>query len=142
MPVRRTAPFVTATVAFALPLAAALAALALPDVASAAAGLGTALKGSPFARFTDQDTEMFLGTARTLVESKKDGDELRWANDASGAWGTMNVKRTFKRRGATCRDVRGENTAKGRTEPFRVVLCRTAEGEWKIASSGAPPKGG
>lgn len=121
-------------VRLAAPLVALLPATAL------AAGMGTALKGSPFALFTDQDSEMFLATARQLATSKEDGEELRWANDASGAWGTMTSRRTFTRRGATCRDVRGENTAKGRTEAFRVVLCKNAQGEWRIASSGPPPK--
>lgn len=131
----------SATTAALLALAVA-AALVLPGVAAATPGAGAALEGSPFSRFTERDTELFVGTARTLVKSKADGQQLRWANDATGAWGTMNVKRTFKRRGATCRDVRGENTAKGRTEPFRVVLCKTAQGEWRIASSGAAPKRG
>jgi surface antigen len=122
-------------------LALALSAFAQPARVAAADSAAT-LKGTPFAGFTDEDTAMFMRTARTLVTSKADGAELRWANDASGAWGTMAVKRSFRRRGATCRDVRGDTTAKGRTEAFRVVLCRRPPGEWRLASSGPAPRGG
>jgi surface antigen len=118
-----------------------LSAMAVP-AAAGAAGIGGSLKGSPFAGFTADDAAMFLRTARLLATSKADGEELRWANDASGAWGTLSVKRTFKRRGATCRDVRGDATVKGRTEPFRLVLCRRPQEDWRIASSGPAPRSG
>ena len=109
---------------------------AVPAGASAP-GLGGALRGSPFQFFTEEDTRLFIENARTLVnEEKPSADGRRWANEASGAWGTMAVTRNFRRSGAPCREVRGENTARNRTEAFRVVLCRTPQGEWKIASSG------
>jgi surface antigen len=105
--------------------------------ASAAAGVGAVLKGSPFEYFSEEDTKQFVTTARTLAESGKVGDSARWASEASGTWGTVELKRAFRRSSGTpCREMRGENTARGRTEPYRLVLCRTAKGEWKIASSG------
>lgn len=130
MTVRRLIAVVVAPVA-------ALAFAVAP--AGAATGLGTALKGSPFQYFTEEDTRQFIEAARTAVDSTDVTDETRWANEASGAWGTIVVKRNFKRGGAPCRELRGENTARGRTEPFRLVLCRS-KGEWKIASSGAVRK--
>lgn len=122
-------------------LLACVAALALPAAALASApGLGGALRGSPFQFFTEEDTRQFIATARSLVDEEKPTDGKRWANEASGAWGTMAVTRSFRRSGAPCREIRGENTARNRTEAFRLILCRTSQGEWKIASSGPPPK--
>jgi surface antigen len=78
-----------------------------------------------------------VATARTLAESGKVGDSARWANEASGSWGTVDLKRAYRRsNGTPCRELRGENTARGRTEAYRVVLCRTPKGEWKVATSG------
>jgi surface antigen len=109
--------------------------------ASAAAGLGAVLKGSPFEFFNEDDTKQFTTTAWSLVETGKVGDSARWANEASGAWGTVDLKRAYKRsNGTPCRELRGENTARGRTEPYHLVLCRTNKGEWKIASSGPAKK--
>jgi surface antigen len=115
-------------------LVACLVALAVP---ASAASLAGALRGSPFQFFTEEDTRQFVTTARALADEEKPEDGRRWANEASGAWGTMAVTRTFRRNGAPCKEIRGENTARGRTEPFRLVVCRTPQGEWKIASSGA-----
>lgn len=125
-----------------LPLAGALAAvfLALTPGPAAAAGLGAVLKGSPFEFFTEEDTTQFIAAARALAVEPEAGATRRWANEASGAWGTMGVKRNFRRSGAPCKEIRGENTARARTEPFRLVLCQTAKGEWRIASSGPVKK--
>lgn len=112
---------------------ACLVAFAVPATAASFAG---ALRGSPFEFFTEEDTRQFIAAARALVEAEKPSESRRWANEASGAWGTMAVRRSFRRNGAPCRDIRGENTARGRTEAFRLVLCQTPEGEWKISSSG------
>jgi surface antigen len=118
-------------------LLACLAGFAMPAAGSSLAG---ALRGSPFQFFTEEDTRQFIATARALAdEEKPDPDGKRWANEASGAWGTMAVTRSFRRSGAPCREIRGENTARNRTEAFRLVVCRTPQGEWKIASSGPPP---
>lgn len=133
MPAGLLASLVLALSVAAMPASAATA-------SAATAGAAPALKGTPFASFTEDDTALFMNTARVLVTSKADGEKLRWANDASGAWGTMTVKSTYKRRGATCRDVRGDNTAKGRTDAFRVVLCRRAQDDWRVASSGPAPR--
>jgi surface antigen len=111
-----------------------------PLAGASAASLAGTLKGTPFQSFTDDDTRQFEETARTLADAEKDGASLRWANDATGAWGTLELKRSFKRNGAPCREMRGENTARGRTEPFRLVLCRTAKGEWRIVASGVARK--
>lgn len=118
-------------------LVACLVGYAAPAAASSFAG---ALRGSPFQFFTEEDTRQFIATARALVdEEKPDPDGKRWANEASGAWGTMAITRSFRRSGAPCREIRGENTARNRTEAFRLVVCRTSQGEWKIASSGPSP---
>jgi surface antigen len=103
--------------------------------AGAASDARITLKGAPFKAFTEEDTRQFVDAARTAADSTDAADETRWANEASGAWGTLTVKRSFKRNGATCRELRGENNAGGRTDPFRMVLCKI-KGDWKLISSG------
>jgi surface antigen len=134
MPARLAAPARTAVRVVAL---ACFVAWSAPAAAASMAG---ALRGSPFQFFTEEDTRVFIDTARALVDEEKPGDGKRWANEASGAWGTMAVTRSFRRSGAPCREIRGENTARARTEAFRLVVCRNPQGEWKIASSGPPPR--
>lgn len=123
--------------AWAVASTVVLAAVAPPTfAASTASESKIVLKGAPFKAFTDEDTRQFIDAARTAADSTDMADETRWANEASGAWGTLAVKRSFKRNGAPCRELRGENNAGGRTDPFRMVLCRI-RGEWKLISSGA-----
>jgi len=102
------------------------------------ATLSGPLKGTPFAAFTPEDTRWFLAAAGGLVAAPN-GTSRRWANDASGAWGSIEAVRSFRRSGNPCRELHGEHVASGGDERFRLVTCRTSRGEWRIVSSGPRP---
>ena len=105
-----------------------------------AAGLGSTLKGAPFQYFTDADYESYFDAARK-ASAGPIGQRLEWSNPKSGARGTMTATRDFRAHGTDCRELRGENTAKNRTEPFRIAMCKATDGTWRLApiEPSAPP---
>ena len=114
-----------------------LGAVAMPLLALAASPIGAGLKGSPFERFTDADFEKFLVGARTAAVAPI-GDVTEWSNTDSGAHGTVRAVRSYKYEDADCRELRGQNFAQGRTEPFRIGLCKDASGKWRLAPLESP----
>ena len=94
------------------------------------------LKNSPFASFTDDDYKQFFASAKRAADGPVGGDSIQWSNTASGgAYGKLQSTRAFHRQDADCRELRGENTARGKAEPFRVTICKGADGHWRLAPS-------
>ena len=110
---------------------ALLIALQVP-LAQGASGLVGVLKNSPFASFTDDDYTQFFAGASRAADGPVGGDSIDWSNTASGAHGTVQSTRAIQRQEGDCRDLRGQNTARGRTEPFRVTVCKGADGIWRL----------
>jgi 17 kDa outer membrane surface antigen len=108
-------------------------------VALAASPFGAGLKGSPFERFTDADFELFFDSAQQAAIGPL-GEVKEWSNAKSGAHGTVKAVREYKRDAADCRELRGQNSARGRTEPFRLSTCKEADGKWRVAPYEPPPK--
>ena len=111
----------------------------VPLVALAASPFGAGLKGSPFERFTDADFELFFNGAQQAAIAPL-GDVNAWSNPKSGAHGTVTAVRNYKRDDGDCRELRGQNTARGRTEPFRLAICQQADGKWQLAPFEPPAK--
>ena len=44
----------------------------------------------------------------------------------------------FRADDADCRELRGQNYARGRTEKFRLAICKPADGKWRLAPFEAP----
>jgi len=109
----------------------------VPLLALAASPLGG--PGSPFERFTDADYEMFRDNARQVADGPL-GEVKAWSNAKSGAHGTAKAVRDYQRDAAACRELRGENYARGRTEAFRLAICKEADGKWRLAPYEPPPK--
>lgn len=103
-----------------------------------APGFGALLKGTNFAALGEADMKAFLNMAETTVASQPDGVDVHWASDKSGAASTMRVPRSFQRDGRSCRELAGDTTVKGRTEPFRITYCKDPSGRWRLDSPGAP----
>jgi len=108
-----------------------LAVLMAPLLAIASP-IGAGLKGSPFERFTDADFELFLDATRQAGQGLL-GELKEWSNAKSGAHGTVKAVRDYKRDDADCRELRGQNSARGRTEPFHLAICKAADGKWRLA---------
>ena len=111
-----------------------LIALQIP-LAHGASGLAGVLKNSPFVGFTDADYKQFFDSAKRAAEGPVGADSIAWSNTASGgAYGKVQSTRAFHRQEGDCRELRGENTARGLTEPFRVTVCKSADGSsWLLA---------
>lgn len=110
----------------------ALALHALP----AAAQSGHTFVDSPFAQFTDEDNRIFLDSVRKAASGAPGGEVVEWSNDKSGAHGSVRYTRALQGRPeGDCREMQGENTARGRSEPFRVTVCKDPKGEWRLAQN-------
>jgi surface antigen len=107
--------------------------------ATAASGLGGVLNNSPFTQFTEADYQQFFAAVGQAAEGPVGGPAVNWANAASGARGSVNVLRAFQRPEGDCRDLRGENTARGRSRSYRVTVCRAPGSQWRLMASEPPP---
>lgn len=103
--------------------------------ATAASGLAGALKDSPFTQFTEADYQQFFASVEQAAEGPVGGPAVNWANAASGARGSVYVLRAFQRPEGDCRDLKGENTARGRSEPYRVTACKAPGSQWRLMAS-------
>lgn len=97
------------------------------------------MKGSPFERFTDADYAMFFDHAQQAATGPL-GELKEWSNPKSGAKGSVRAVRSYTRDDNSCRELRGQNYARGRTESFRLAICKGPDGEWRIAPFEPPPK--
>ena len=105
----------------------------LGPVAAFASGLGAVLEGSPFASFSDADYQQFFASVQRAADGPVGGQSIDWSNTASGAHGTVKATRAFRRPEGDCREMKGENTARGRAEPFRVTVCKGKDDKWLLA---------
>lgn len=117
--------------------------IALWGVASLALGslpaapqTGLTFTNSPFAQFTDDDNKLFLDAVRKAASGAPGGAPVDWANAGSGAHGTVRYTRALTGRPeGDCREMQGDNTARGRTEQFRVTVCKDPKGQWRLATN-------
>ena len=112
----------------------------LAPLAAHAAGLGAVLQNSPFTDFTDADYKQFFVAVKQAADGPVGGPASDWTNQASGAHGTVQSTRAFQRQEGDCRELRGDNTARGRSEPYRITVCKGADGKWLLAPSEPKPK--
>ncbi len=107
----------------------AIALLPVPSLGQV--GWGRITKGGPFQEFHDGDWEMFRQSVVRAADSPD--DPISWTNAKTGAQGTVKVARQFTSpQLGECRDLQGETTARSRTGPFAVTLCRQPGGTWRI----------
>lgn len=111
--------------------AAGLALSTLP----AAAQTGLTFVHSPFAQFTDDDYKLFFDSVKKAASGKPGGAPVDWSNSASGAHGTVRYTRALQRPEGDCREMQGDSTARGKTEPFRVTVCKDPKGEWRLTTN-------
>lgn len=118
------------------PLALAL----LAPLAVLATGLGPVLKNSPFTDFTDTDYKQYFEAVKQAADGPVGGPAVEWANQASGAHGTVKSTRAPQRPEGDCRELQGDISARSRSEPFRVTVCKNPEGKWLLVASEPVPK--
>jgi hypothetical protein len=110
----------------------------LPAPSTAQIGWGRITKGGPFQEFRDGDWEMFRQNLVRAADTAEDEIPVTWTNAKTGAQGTVKVARRFTSPElGECRDLQGQTSARSRTGPFAVTLCRQPGATWKISDK--PP---
>ena len=110
----------------------ALYLVVLLSAAPASAQLGFYFGGRDGVELNDEDWRLFKQAVREALEPGTPGSLAEWRNAASGFHGDVRVERAFERNGTPCRDVRFR-FIRQHEQPFRLNLCKTAEGNWAIA---------
>lgn len=117
-------------------------------VAAALLGLGLVAPAgaqiNPFGvlygpRMTPPDVALLSQAAnRLLAAPPKVGQSESWSNPATGASGTVTETRTFTFQGLDCRALHYDMVVARQPDSRGLDLswCKTASGEWKIASPG------
>lgn len=105
----------------------------LPTPGFGQIGWGRITKGGAFQEFRDGDWEMFRQSVRRAADSPDDANPITWTNAKTGAQGTVKVAKRYTSPDlGECRDLQGDTSARSRTAPFAVTLCRKPGGTWRI----------
>lgn len=68
-----------------------------------------------------------------MLNNGSDGETAKWANDAPGAEGSIQVLNTYEEDGRTCRRIKFHNSARNTTGSGLYRVCRIEDGTWKLA---------
>ena len=111
-----------------------LAALLLSCPGAHAANLNF-LKDTPVSYMKPADRQALNRAAQQALETKKDGESMKWSNEGTGnpthIEGTVTPRDTSKIDGESCRKVTLVVVAKGQTQTFTPTACKQG-GEWRI----------
>lgn len=91
------------------------------------------LRYAPVNYFTESDWSLFKETAIEVLENRKVGTMTEWENPETGHRGSFTLLTRFELEGQPCGKVKIFNSANGFTGESVFNLCKTNEGEWKIA---------
>lgn len=105
--------------------------------AGAAAQVGNVgyLHDSPMYRMTEADFALFRQTIKDALDNAPDQSENAWSNPSTGAHGVIKPVSTEQRDGTTCRKVEITTEAGDVSGVGHGVMCRQADGRWKVVSN-------
>lgn len=113
---------------------ALLAAAVLLPLTAPAAGLGF-LRRTPLYYFTDGDLKLMSDAALEILNGNDPNAQREWRNPKTGFSGKIQALGRFKSSDALeCRKLKLWNQAKGIEGESTFPVCRSAEGEWQLAS--------
>jgi surface antigen len=114
-----------------------LLALAIAVASSPAVALNWVplLKNSPGERFDDEDLQLFITTARRVVNEVPDNQTVGWENPDTKHHGDFTILKSYQKDGRACKRVRVRNEADGRKASSVVDACKV-DGRWRLI--GAP----
>ena len=95
------------------------------------------LKNSPAERFDEEDLQLFLTTARKVVNEAPDNQTVSWENPDTKHHGDFTILKSFEKDGQPCKRVRVRNEADGRKASSVVDACRVGT-KWRLI--GAPQR--
>lgn len=114
---------------------AAISAMAM-SCSFAFAGNLNFLKDTPIAYMKPADRQALNRAAQEALETRKDGQSLKWSNAGTGNTvhieGTVTPRDTVKSGSETCRKVTLVARAKGQTQTWTPTACKQGGGQWKI----------
>ncbi|MGF6674173.1 RT0821/Lpp0805 family surface protein [Paraburkholderia tuberum] len=94
------------------------------------------LKDTPITYMRDADRKALNNAAQKALDTKKDGESLEWSNAGTGnpvsITGTVTPRDTTKDGDRTCRTATLVAVAKGQTQSWTPVACKTGNGPWKV----------
>ncbi|MGF6810139.1 surface antigen [Paraburkholderia sp. Clong3] len=94
------------------------------------------LKDTPVTYMRDADRKALNNAAQKALDTKKDGESLEWSNAGTGnpvsITGTVTPRDTTKEGDRTCRTATLVAVAKGQTQSWTPVACKTGNGVWKV----------
>lgn len=109
----------------------------LPSPAAYAIRWYDMLEDTPFAKFEEDDLQLFLAASRKALNETPDNQPVRWENPATGNRGELTVLQTFASKGLPCKRVRVTNEAAGRKSTNDLQACRV-DGKWKLVTASEP----
>ncbi|MEL0584048.1 MAG: RT0821/Lpp0805 family surface protein [Candidatus Thiodiazotropha sp. (ex. Lucinoma kazani)] len=92
------------------------------------------LKYSPVRYFTETDWELLKSAAREVLNDKDSNEVITWKNPETGHSGTLEVTRTGKIKGQTCKKMRIHNKANNLEGKAVYLFCQQEDGKWKPSS--------
>jgi surface antigen len=94
------------------------------------------LKDTPISYMKDADRKALNEAAQIALETKQDGESLKWSNAGTGnsvsITGTITPDSTSKKGDQTCRTATLVAIAKGQTQSWTPTVCKQGSGPWKI----------
>ncbi|MBC8746268.1 MULTISPECIES: RT0821/Lpp0805 family surface protein [Paraburkholderia] len=94
------------------------------------------LKDTPITYMRDADRKALNNVAQKALDTKKDGESIEWSNAGTGnpvsITGTVTPRDTTQDGDRTCRTVTLVAVAKGQTQSWTPVACKTGNGLWKV----------
>lgn len=90
------------------------------------------LRNSPMSRFNSRDHELLQAAFLKAMNDEPEGSTVTWANDRTGAGGTVTPIESFERAGARCRKATFTTKVQSLTGGGEYSFCKTAKGNWQL----------
>ncbi|MBB5425885.1 surface antigen [Paraburkholderia atlantica] len=94
------------------------------------------LKDTPVTYMHEADRKALNDAAQKALDTKKDGESYEWSNAGTGnsvsIKGTVTPQDTTKDGDRTCRTATLTAVAKGQTQTWTPIVCKTGDGPWKV----------
>ena len=82
------------------------------------------LNNAPARHFTEQDWDVLMENVQRVLDETPDGETVEWANEETGAHGSLTPASTGERNGMTCRSLEMENHARNVSATSNLEYCR------------------
>lgn len=86
--------------------------------------------------FTERDWEIVTEAGRKALNEGKDGETVSWENPETGHSGSLTPLKTVTTNGATCRQLKVVNSARGTMADSIYEFCQEPDGRWGTVGGG------